>query len=189
MKQFLYFIILVFLFSCSSNTIYKKPNDLIPKDTMELLLIDMYIAVSARNVNTKKSKKIKNFLPVVYQKYKIDSVRFYSSNNYYTSKNEEYSAILTTVKDNIEHKYSVYEKALSLKDSLKKKERRAKRKRNKAIDSLEEAQDKKGYIPSLRPEIKTDSTRFYDNNEFYTAKIEEYTLILYPKEDDDKIED
>ena len=48
-KGFFYIAILLFLLSCTSNTIYKKPKDLIPKDSMVALLTDMYIASSAKS--------------------------------------------------------------------------------------------------------------------------------------------
>jgi len=38
MKHFLYFLLVTFFIGCTSNTIYDQPKDLIPKDTMELLL-------------------------------------------------------------------------------------------------------------------------------------------------------
>ncbi|PJC58354.1 MAG: DUF4296 domain-containing protein, partial [Flavobacteriales bacterium CG_4_9_14_0_2_um_filter_35_242] len=41
-----YIILAIVLFfgACTSNTIYKKPKDLIPKDQMVDLMVDMYMA-------------------------------------------------------------------------------------------------------------------------------------------------
>ena len=61
---------LLLLASCTSNTIYKKPKDLIPKDSMVALLTDMYIASSAKNRKNKFLKKEKNYVVLVYEKYK-----------------------------------------------------------------------------------------------------------------------
>ena len=47
MKKILPLLIGILLTSCTSNTILKKPVDLIPKDTMVLLLTDLFIAKSA----------------------------------------------------------------------------------------------------------------------------------------------
>ena len=91
MKHFFYIAILLFLLSCTSNTIYKKPKNLVPKDSMIALLTDMYIASSAKNVKNKFLKREKNYMALVYGKYKIDSTRFDVSNDYYTSKIEEYT--------------------------------------------------------------------------------------------------
>ena len=44
MKKLSYLLVFIFLVSCTSNTIFKEPKDLIPKDTMSLLLQDMMIA-------------------------------------------------------------------------------------------------------------------------------------------------
>tara|TARA_R110002124_G_scaffold54759_2_gene155462 strand:- start:5775 stop:6095 length:321 start_codon:yes stop_codon:yes gene_type:complete len=88
----------------------KKPKDLIPKDTMVLLLTDLFIAKSALvEKNIQNQRKI-NYTPLVYNKYKIDSTRFSSSNFYYTSKLEEYELIYKAVNDNL----------LAKKDELEK---------------------------------------------------------------------
>jgi hypothetical protein len=101
MKKLIFFLAIILLASCSSKTILKKPKDLIPKDTMVLLLIDLYIAKSAspeKNINNER--KI-NYVPLVYNKYLIDSTRFMNSNYYYTSKLEEYDLIFKEVKANL----------------------------------------------------------------------------------------
>ena len=62
MKNGGYFLVILFLVfaSCTSNTIYKKPENLIPKDSMIALLTDMYIASSAKNQKNKFLKREKN---------------------------------------------------------------------------------------------------------------------------------
>ncbi|MGB1042494.1 MAG: DUF4296 domain-containing protein [Tenacibaculum sp.] len=124
MKHFSYIIVLLFLISCTSNTLYKKPKDLIPKDSMITLLTDMYIASSAKNVKNKLLQKEKNYVVLVYEKYKIDSTRFDSSNEYYTSKIEEYTDMLNVVKSNIDSIQEVYMNKRMVQDSIKKKKRR-----------------------------------------------------------------
>lgn len=119
MNQFKYLILIIFLVSCnSSNTIYKKPNDLIPKDTMVALLTDMYIASSAKNLKNKFLTKEDNYVFLVYEKYKIDTVRFDRSNNYYTSKADEYSDMLKIVKATIDSLNKKYTKEQRIHDSL-----------------------------------------------------------------------
>lgn len=104
MRKILLFLIAIFLVSCTSNTILKKPKDLIPKDTMVLLLTDLFIAKSAFvEKNTLNERKV-NYIPLVYNKYKIDSSRFSTSNFYYTSKLEEYELIYMEVKEGLEKK-------------------------------------------------------------------------------------
>ena len=55
MKNRITSLILIILFaSCKSNTIYDEPKDLIPKDSMVLLLKDLYLATSAKSIKNKK---------------------------------------------------------------------------------------------------------------------------------------
>lgn len=119
MKKVLYILVFIFLSSCTSNTIYKKPENLIPKDTMVALLSDMYIALSAKNVKNKIKQRQVNYLPFIYDKYKIDSARFKESNVYYTSVIEQYNEILLEVKDNIDKEHKKYSKELKTQDSIK----------------------------------------------------------------------
>ena len=57
MKNTHYILVLFLVFSCTSNTIFEKPKDIIPKDTMSLLIEDMMIASSARLIKTKTNKQ------------------------------------------------------------------------------------------------------------------------------------
>lgn len=120
MKNSLYFLILLFLVSCTSNTIYKKPENLIPKDTMLLLLSDMYIASSAKHVKNKFSERNIDYMFLIHKKYKIDSLRFGESNVYYASKIEEYNEMIKEVKKRLEHKRDFFTRELK-KDSISKK--------------------------------------------------------------------
>ena len=122
MKNGGYFLVILFLVfaSCTSNTIYKKPENLIPKDSMIALLTDMYIASSAKNQKNKFLKREKNYVVLVYEKYKIDSTRFDVSNSYYTSKIEDYTDMLKSVKKNIDSLYDTYEEEYLVQDSITK---------------------------------------------------------------------
>ncbi|CAA0213515.1 conserved hypothetical protein [Tenacibaculum maritimum] len=124
MKIYIYIIVVSFLVSCTSNTMYEKPKGLIPKDTMVYLLTDLFIAASARQEKNIYLKRRENYLPLVYQKFKIDSLRFYESNIYYTSKIEVYDEILKAVKRNVDTLQKKYEKELRTKDSLDAEKRK-----------------------------------------------------------------
>lgn len=98
MKKIIFFLAIILLASCTSKTILEKPKDLIPKDSMVLLLTDLYIAKSAypeKNINNER--KI-NYTTLIYNKYLIDSTRFSNSNYYYTSKLDEYDLIFNEVR-------------------------------------------------------------------------------------------
>lgn len=118
-KTSIFITLIVLIVSCTSNTIYEKPKNLIPKDTMVSLLTDMYIASSAKNHKNKFLKREKNYVFLVYDKYKIDSTRFDISNAYYTSKIDEYSDILKLVKKRIDSLFDTYEEEYVLQDSIK----------------------------------------------------------------------
>ena len=110
-------IFLVFL-SCTSNTIYEKPKDLIPKDSMVLLLKDLYIATQAKNIKNRKAQRKMSYLPLIYKKYKIDSLRFQKSNFYYTSKIDDYEPMLQQVLKELESKRSELAKIKKVQDSI-----------------------------------------------------------------------
>ncbi|MBE7692038.1 DUF4296 domain-containing protein [Tenacibaculum finnmarkense] len=123
MKNKILLVCVLILVSCStSNTMYEKPKNLIPKDSMVALLTDMYIVSSAKNIKNKFLKRDENYMYYVYQKYSIDSTRFNQSNVYYTSKPEEYTDLLKIVKSNIDSLASFYMEKRKIKDSLAEKE-------------------------------------------------------------------
>lgn len=120
MKKISYLFIFYFLVSCTSNTIFEKPKDLIPRDTMSLLIQEMTIASSAKYVkNINKEKKI-NYMTFVYDKYKIDSLRFQNSNFYYTSKIDVYEEIIKDAKDQLEKKKKFYVELSKQLDSIRR---------------------------------------------------------------------
>lgn len=119
MKNTFYIFLLIFLVSCTSNTIFEKPDDLIPKDTMSLLVQEMSIATSAKYINNKNLEKRINYMPLVYDRFKIDSVRFQTSNLYYMSKIDVYQEILTDAKESLEKQKSFFDEIKKRTDSLR----------------------------------------------------------------------
>jgi DNA repair ATPase RecN len=119
MNKFIYIIIVGFLLlSCTSNTILKKPDNLIPKDEMVDLLTDLFIAMNAQNTKNIDLKRNVDYFPLVFEKYKIDSTQFKESNYYYTSKVDDYDEILNEVQKRLEKLNEFYNKEKKLKDSL-----------------------------------------------------------------------
>lgn len=142
MKYFLSFILLTFIFtSCTSNTILEKPKDLIPKDSMSLLIQEMMIATSAKAFKNKNLQKKINYMPFVYDKYKIDSTRFQNSNLYYMSIIDDYIKIFEDANSELETKVNFYKLKKKKEDSLK-------------IDSLKSLKIKKKNTDSILPEKK-----------------------------------
>jgi hypothetical protein len=118
-KNFALLICISFLFSCTSNTIYEKPKDLIPRDTMVLLLKDLYLASAAKNIKNNKQRRKISYLPLVYNLYKIDSLRFQNSSLYYTSKIDEYQPMLQEALSLLENERTSLSKIKKAQDSIR----------------------------------------------------------------------
>lgn len=122
--------------SCTSNTIFEKPKDLIPRDTMSLLLQEMMIASSAKFIKNKNQQKNINYMPFVYDRFQIDSTRFEASNFYYMSKIDLYQEILEEAKTSIIARGDVFKKIQTRLDSVKKDSTDKVRNYQKRLDSL-----------------------------------------------------
>ena len=119
MKQFITIILIsTFIISCTSNTIYKKPKDLISKDQMVDLLVDMQIALGAKSIKNKDGKSNIEYMHLVYDKHGIDSTRFSASNFYYTTDIDQYNDILKEVKNRLDIMMEKYELEETIKDSI-----------------------------------------------------------------------
>ncbi|MGK0447511.1 MAG: hypothetical protein ACJA2M_001286 [Polaribacter sp.] len=138
MKNTSYLLVFIFLVSCTSNTIFEKPKDLIPKDTMSLLIQEMMIASSAKYVKNKNFEKKIEYMSLVYDQFKIDSTRFQTSNLYYMSKIDVYQEIFVNAKVRLEKQKAFHEEINNKKDSigidsLKKIRARSKKKLKKMV--------------------------------------------------------
>ncbi|WP_196887154.1 DUF4296 domain-containing protein [Aureivirga sp. CE67] len=104
MKKFIYILLAVFVFSSckESNTIFKEPENLIPKEKLIDLMVDMQIAQGAYSVKNKNQQKKIDYMPFVYEKYKIDSAQFSESIKYYITTVDEYSEIMYTAQKRLE---------------------------------------------------------------------------------------
>lgn len=120
MKNYFYFFSAFFFLSCTSNTILEKPKDLIPKDSMSLLIEEMMIASSSKFIKNKFQEVEINYMVLVYERYKIDSTRFQTSNLYYMSKIDDYQKILEQATINLEAKKEIYASQRTRLDSLRK---------------------------------------------------------------------
>lgn len=69
---------------------------------MVLLIYDLHLANAAKHVKNKNLEKKVNYMPLVFDKYKIDSLRFQTSNTYYISKIDDYASLLEEVKKRLE---------------------------------------------------------------------------------------
>lgn len=163
MKLIIVLFFVIFLTACSSNTIYKAPENLIPKDSMMMVIEDLIIASSSKHLNNKNGKNNINYLPLVKEAYKIDSTRFMESNVYYTSKIDVYVAMLTEVRENIALKRKHFKKIKRTKDSVK-------------FDSLKNIQKLRlDSIKSIKDRVQRDSLQ----------KVIEGKILLLEEEDEE----
>ncbi|MFY9243830.1 MAG: DUF4296 domain-containing protein [Polaribacter sp.] len=120
MKKISYLLLFIFMVSCTSNTIYKKPVDLIPKDSMSLLVQELMLASSAEFLINKNLQRNINYMPFVYDRFKIDSARFQSSNLYYMSKIDDYQRIFQDAENSLKQQKDYYDAITKRLDSIRK---------------------------------------------------------------------
>jgi|TARA_B110000879_G_C11058204_1_gene465633 hypothetical protein len=123
-------IIFTLVLSCTSNTIYKKPDNLIEKELMVELIIQIQLANGARSSKNKNGVRKIEYMSVVYKNFGIDSVRFAESNLYYSSKIDEYADIFQEVKHNLNALKEEHEALKEIQDSIKRMERKEIREKN-----------------------------------------------------------
>jgi hypothetical protein len=155
-----YILIIITLFSCTSNTIFKKPEDLIEKELMVDLLTDLTIATTAKNEKNIYGKRNVDYTQLVFEKYGIDTARFKKSNFYYTSRIDDYQAIYLEVEKRIKRQNSLFKDLRKEKDSLKNDRIRKIRLRKDSIRKLAFVKDSL-VLDALNKKIK-DSTMRYD---------------------------
>jgi len=124
MKKFVILLLtLGLLMACTSRTIFKKPEDLIPRDKMVDLLTDLFIANSAKVSPDKEGKHNKNYLQLVFEKYHVDTAQFKRSNYYYTTNIKEYRLIYQEAFNNLEKLEKKYDIRQKIRDSIFKHQR------------------------------------------------------------------
>lgn len=112
---------LLSLSSCYNVNKPNKPDNLISKEKMVNVLIDMAVMSSAKSVNKKIIEK-NGIIPdkFIYKKNNIDSITFAQSNAYYAFDIKKYEAIYKSVKDSLRVLRDKY-KAIDLKEKAEKK--------------------------------------------------------------------
>ena len=154
-KSLIYIGVILLMVSCYKLHEPKKPKNLLSKQEMVNILIDLRLISSANGSN----KKILDSLNIeaetyVYKKYQIDSLQFAESNNYYAFFIEEYDDIYKKVKDSLEA-LSVFLKELEKEEEAEKKKQDSLN--SIAKDSLrEKIIDKKSESGLISPVSDTD---------------------------------
>lgn len=147
LKRFsIYFVLLLIATACYKYDAPEKPKNLISKDKMVDVILDIRLLSSANGVNRKTLEK-SNLQPesYVYTKHKIDSLQFAFSNDYYAYYVKDYEAIYTKVKDSLELLKTHYLDVLKEEALVKKRQ-----------DSIKVLNNKKKK-DSIRGTLKKDS--------------------------------
>lgn len=91
-----------YLVSCQDVQKPEKPANLISQEIMVDILTDVYISNAARNVNNKLLRNLNIKLDsVIYSKYRVDSLQFALSNNYYSSNLDIYRNLLVKAQEKL----------------------------------------------------------------------------------------
>ena len=125
MSKFFHIALLgLFLINCTSNTIIKKPDNLVSKDEMANILTDMFLASGGENIKNLQLQRKVNYFPLVYEKHQIDSTRFKESNFYYVSRIDDYQEILDKVDKKLKALRKLNQEEMEVRDSIKKRDRK-----------------------------------------------------------------
>jgi hypothetical protein len=103
MKRLLYIITFLFLVAGCNEKVIEKPEDLIARDKMVDILIDMALinAGKAIDPNVMEENRV-DPMRYIYAKYEIDSAQFVRSDLYYAAIPLEYEAIYEAVEERLE---------------------------------------------------------------------------------------
>lgn len=105
MKNLLILLFIAFFAGCNSNRQEDIPENLIPGDTMVMLLIDLHVAqahIQVRNLPLDSSNRTYRFVEEeIFDKYNLDRSRFDTSYTYYTHKVEAMDTIYSRVIDSL----------------------------------------------------------------------------------------
>lgn len=124
------------MISCTSNTILKKPDNLISEDQMIDLLTDLFLAINAETTKNLDLKRNVNYYPLVFEKHNIDSARFKESNLYYTSRVDDYDDILLKVEERLKALNKKFETLKKEEDSISRIEKDLKKKTRDSINKI-----------------------------------------------------
>lgn len=160
MKNSLLLFLLISIISCNSNTIFKKPDDLISKEKMVELLTDLYVANASRMYKNNNNDRNIDYTFLVYEKYGIDSAQFKRSNYYYTTKIDEYESIYLEVEKNISALNTDFKAIKKEKDSIRKDSLKQVRFIKDSIRNVAILKD--SVLLSIVNKHIKDSTRRYD---------------------------
>lgn len=104
MKKIIATLIILFVLDSCNNAPIAKPDNLIEEKVMTDILYDLTIldAIKSQNPYDTINKNIKP-KEYVFKKYKIDSLQFVKSNQYYISQIDKYKKMYDAIHERIEN--------------------------------------------------------------------------------------
>jgi hypothetical protein len=112
-KIFLIFITFFLITSCKDEVI-EKPNNLISKDKMENIIYDLAILEAAKGQASGMQNNFPKPTEFIKTKYKVDSLTFAKSTQYYASDIKEYKKMYSNVKERLEAESKKYKGTLKV---------------------------------------------------------------------------
>jgi hypothetical protein len=102
MKKTLSLALLVLVFSCKPSTV-KRPDNLIGESQMVDMLYDLALLEAIRTQQPVKLEA-QGLTPdtYIYKKYKVDSLQFAQSNQYYAADIEKYKKLYDRVEERLQ---------------------------------------------------------------------------------------
>lgn len=136
MRKYLIILTSLAVVSCTEKLI-EKPDNLIPRDKMVVILKDMAILNAARTTNTLVLRE-HGIEPTqhLFEKYDIDSTIFVESDRYYASRPLEYVSIYEEIEASLTKQKEAMDETKKINDSLKVIERQQLRKKNDSIKEM-----------------------------------------------------
>lgn len=102
MKRIVFFLSLIFLLNSCKQEAIQKPKNLIEQNKMVNIIYDLSLLEGIKTQNYGVKQNI-NAMKFVYDKYKIDSLQFVKSNQYYASDIRNYKKMYEEVSKRIEN--------------------------------------------------------------------------------------
>lgn len=142
MKVLNYLFIILFLIGCQEVKRPIKPDNLISKDKMVLILSESYTGNAARSINNRIMRNdIIELDSLIFKKFGIDSLQFAQSNAYYASQLNDYIEILKKVEERLVNQKAeidtiIKREAKIRKDSLERLRERQKKKKDSIAETL-----------------------------------------------------
>ena len=112
MKKTITFFTIILLLSSCGNGVVDKPDNLIDKDIMIEIFYDLSIIEASKNFSYGHANQAFEANNFIFKKYKIDSLQFAKSNQYYASDAQKYKKMFEAVNDKLTEKDSELAKTL-----------------------------------------------------------------------------